>query len=160
VKARLWDATTAPRHGLNRFGLCDCAICSQLSAKCCEACIERAARWTTVPDPPPVVRLELIDRDSPTCRKPGCENVLTGRQTMFCSKTCGGAVRQARFRDRDLLALSATDVDLISQTLGAPKEFRRAVTRAWRNSERALDLGSGVTCDPQVLEVFREAARR
>jgi hypothetical protein len=59
-----------------------------------------------------------------------------------------------------LLALSATDVDLISQTLGAPKEFRRAVARAWRNSTRAIDLGPGVTVDPQVLEVFREAARR
>jgi hypothetical protein len=79
---------------------------------------------------------------------------------MFCSKKHGNAARQARHRDRDLVRLTATDVDLVAACLDSPKEFRREVRRAWRNRSRAIDLGAGVSVDPEVLEVFREAARR
>ena len=79
---------------------------------------------------------------------------------MFCSKTCGGAVRQQHFRDRDLINLPRTDVDLIAACLEAPKEFRREVRRAWKNSLRPIYLGEGVWADPEVLGCWREAARR
>jgi hypothetical protein len=147
-------------HFLNRFGLCSCSQCADL-ARHCGACKQRAARWASEAAPVrPSISFALVDSDAPICRRPGCSNLLSGRQSMFCSKTCGGAERQARFRERDLVALSATDVDLISQTLGAPKEFRRAVARAWRNSTRAIDLGSGVSVDREVLKIFSEARRR
>jgi hypothetical protein len=149
------------RHFLNRFGLCSCTQCADLAGHCGE-CMKRAARWASEVSiwVAPVVRLSLVDSDAPNCRRPGCTNLLSGRQSMFCSKTCGGAVRQRNFRDRDLIKLSATDVDLIAACLEAPKEFRREVRRAWRNAERPIDLGSGVSIDPEVLEVFRESARR
>jgi hypothetical protein len=147
-------------HFLNRFGLCSCSQCADL-AEHCGACKERAQRWVSEAAPVrPSISFVLVDRDGPRCQKPGCTNLLTGRQEMFCSKKHGNAARQARHRDRDLVRLSGTDIDLISACLEAPKEFRREVNRAWRLAERPIDLGSGVTCDPQVLEVFREAARR
>jgi hypothetical protein len=145
-------------HFLDRFGLCSCAQCHDL-AQHCGACKERAARWASeVKIWVAPVQVTLVDSDH--CQKPGCTNTLTGRQTKFCSVEHGGASRQQRFRDRDLIQLSATDVDLVAACLEAPKEFRRAVNRAWRNKSRAIDLGSGVTVDPEVLKVFREAARR
>jgi hypothetical protein len=147
-------------HFLNRVGLCPCMQCTDL-AQHCKACMERAARWASEAAPVrPSVSFALVDSDLPRCRKPGCTGILSGRQSLYCSQACGNAVRQARHRDRDLIQLSGTDVDLIAACLEAPKEFRRAVNRAWRLAERPIDLGSGVTCDPQVLEVFREAARR
>jgi hypothetical protein len=147
-------------HFLNRFGLCSCSQCADL-ARHCGACKQRAARWASEAAPVrPSISFALVDSDAPTCRRPGCSNLLSGRQLLFCSKTCGGAVRQQHFRDRDLIQLSATDVDLIAACLEAPAAFRREVRRAWRNAERPIDLGSGVSIDPEVLEVFREAARR
>jgi hypothetical protein len=130
-------------------------------AQHCDACAERATRWAAEGAPVrPRISIVLVDSDVPKCQRPGCENVLSGRQAKFCSKTCGGTVRQARFRERDLIQFSATDVDLISQTLEAPKEFRREVRRAWKNSLRPIYLGEGVWADPEVLGCWREAARR
>jgi hypothetical protein len=161
VKARLWDANTDPGHTLNRSGLCACERCAELPAECCASCKERAARWASEAAPVrPSIHIALVDRDAPRCERVGCENVLYGRQSKFCCVEHGGAERQARFRDRDLIQFSATDVDLISQTLDSPREFRAAVKRGWRNSERAIYLGEGVWADPAVQEVFREAARR
>jgi hypothetical protein len=123
--------------------------------------MERAARWASeVKIWVAPVQIVLVDSDRPRCQRPGCDNVLTGRQLKWCRPEHGGAVRQQNFRDRDLIQLSATDIDLIAQTLEAPKEFRRAVNRAWRNGSRPIDLGSGVTVDPEVFGVFEEARRR
>ena len=154
---RRWDE--AP-HSLNALGLCNCQQCAQ-SSRHCPACAERLAKWAAPAVAPVAVEVILVDdRDAPRCQRADCDNVLTGRQTMFCSKTCGGAVRQQHFRDRDLIQLSATDVDLVAATLQSPRDFRRAVNRAWKNAERPIDLGSGVTVDPEVLQTFRESARR
>ena len=156
---RRWDANEAP-HSLNALGLCNCQQCAQ-SSRHCPACAERLAKWAAPAVAPVAVEVILVDdRDAPRCQRPRCTGSLSRRQSLYCSKACGNAARQARHRDRDLIQLSGTDVDLIAACLEAPKEFRRAVNRAWRRAERPIDLGSGVTCDPQVLEVFREAARR
>lgn len=148
-------------HDLNAGGLCSCAICEQQAASHCVECRERAAQWAAPAVAPVAVEVILVDdRDAPRCQRADCDNVLTGRQTMFCSKAHGGAVRQQHFRDRDLIQLSATDVDLVAATLQSPKEFRGAVIRAWKNSLRPIYLGEGVWADPEVLEVFEEARRR
>ena len=157
MKARLWDADTVP-HSLNASGLCNCQQCAQ-SSRHCAACTERLAKWAA-PVVAPVVHIQLVDSDKPRCSKPGCQGILSGRQSLFCSKACGNAARQARHRDRDLARLSATDVDLIAACLEAPKEFRREVRRACKNSLRPIYLGEGVWADPEVLGCWREAARR
>ena len=156
MKARLWDADTVP-HDLNVSGLCNCRRCARQSRHCV-SCAERLAQWAA-PVVAPVVHIQLVDSDKPRCSKPGCQGILSGRQSLFCSKACGNAARQARHRDRDLVRLTATDIDLISACLEAPAAFRRKVRRAWKNSTRAIDLGSGVSVDPEVLEIFSEARR-
>jgi hypothetical protein len=112
----------------------------------------------TIPDAE-VLRLELIDRErAPICERPGCTNTLTGRQEMFCSTKCSGAARQQRYRN--LAKLELHDVDLISQAVDDPQDFRREAARARRLAARPVELGEGVTVDREILEVFNASTRR
>lgn len=145
-------------HGLNRSGLCGCVDCVIL-AQHCDACAERATRWAAEGAPVrPRISVTLVDSDAPKCQRPGCENVLYGRQTMFCTTRCSSAIRQQRHRD--LARLELHDIDLIAEVLDDPQEFRREAARSRRQAARPVAITETVSVDRQVLEVVRESTRR
>ena len=99
-------------HGLNPGPDCAAALTAVILAQHCDACAERATRWAAEGAPVrPRISVTLVDSDAPKCQRPGCENVLYGRQTMFCTTRCSSAIRQQRHRD--LARLELHDIDRI-----------------------------------------------